>query len=93
MAKELTIEEFVKATENGSYNIEHEDSWNIHIEMMKTSISYNKDFDEIVFNLIDGGASFSVDTELIIEIIEENGNFNIKFNDVMSDLSITRSNN
>lgn len=93
MAKELTIEEFAKATKNGSYNVEHEDTWNIRIEMVKASITYDEEYNEIVFNSIDGGASFYIDAELIEEITEENGSFNIKFDGIMSDLSITRSNN
>lgn len=93
MSKSITVEEFVKETENGIYNIEHEDSWNIRVEMMKASISYDEEFNEIIFNLVDGGASFFIDAELIDEIIEKNGNFNIKFSGVMSDLSVTKSNN
>lgn len=90
MSKSLTVEEFVKETENEIYNIEHEDSWNIHVEMMKVIISYDEEFNEIVFSLVDGGASFFVDAELIDEIIEENSNFNIKFSGVMSELSVTK---
>ena len=71
MVKSLTVEEFVKAVENGVFNIEHEDSWNIRVEMMKTSITYDKEFHEIIFNLIGGSASFFIDTELIDEITEE----------------------
>ncbi len=92
MSKSLTVEEFVKATENGVYSIENEDSCNIRVEMMKASIDYDKDFHEIIFNLVGGGASFFLDTELINEITEENGNFNISFNEAMSDLSVTKNN-
>ena len=92
MSKSLTVEEFIKATESGVYSIEHEDTWNIRVEMTKTSIDYDEDFHEIIFNLVGGGASFFIDTELIDEITEENGNFNISFDGVMSDLSVTKNN-
>ena len=92
MSKSLTVEEFIKATESGVYSIEHEDTWNIRVEMTKTSIDYDEDFHEIIFNLVGGRASFFIDTELIDEITEENGNFNISFDGVMSNLSVTKNN-
>lgn len=91
MTNIITVETFANMTENGNYIVENQDSWNIHFEMLKANISYDKDCNEISFHPVDGGACLYIDTQIIDEITEDQGNFNIRFNGVMSDLIITKN--
>lgn len=92
MTKVLKIDEFINIVKNGSYDIQSNDSSDIYFEIKGASVSYDKSLYELTFYLVNGGASFSISTELIDKITETNGVFSIKFSSNMPDLGITKIN-
>ena len=97
LEREITVKEFMKAVENGLYDITNEDSWNIFIDMMQAKISYSENDNELTFycgHALYGIASFTVNIDNINYITEvktgKTTDYRISFNGIMSDLQIEK---
>lgn len=96
--KEITMKEFMQAVNNGVYDVESVDIYGVHIEMSKARISYDVDFNELIFtsgNHNESGlSSIAYNVEDCIECIsvdEESRTYTIGFSQYMADVEVRKA--
>lgn len=95
---EVTVQEFVKAFEEMTVNVESIDGYGVSVNMTKARLTYDGDFDELTFTSgnhnYEGVASVSYHVKDCIECItfdEDNGTYTIEFSQYIPDVEIRKA--